>query len=117
MSQKGKISTIAPLKSLKSRRRSQSVSSLTSTPGPRMMMSQIKLKTPMHMASTGSTHASRSKFRTPAQKMASQRAASADRVDAIIPKINPMTPVSILRHPRSGEVAFSVTGSPIVTTR
>lgn len=74
------------------------------------MMNQMKQKTPLP-----ASHASRSKYRTPAQKP--QRAASADRVDTIVPKINPMTPVSILRHPRSGEVAFSVKGSPILTSK
>jgi len=76
------------------------------------MMNQMKQKTPMP-----SSHASRSKYRTPAQKPTHQRAASVDRVESIIPKVNPMTPVSILRHPRSGEVAFSVKGSPILTSK
>ncbi|XP_070493359.1 borealin-like isoform X3 [Chironomus tepperi] len=110
--QKGNVSIVAPLRTLKSRRRSQSASNVPlSTPGPRSMMNQMKQKTPLP-----SSHASRSKYRTPAQKPTHQRAASADRVDTIVPKINPMTPVSILRHPRSGEVAFSVKGSPILTS-
>ncbi|KAL7032766.1 hypothetical protein ACKWTF_007394 [Chironomus riparius] len=113
LTQKGRdVSIIAPLRTLKSRRRSQSASNVPiSTPGPRSMMTQMKQKTPLP-----SSHASRSKFRTPAQKPAHQRAASADRIDSIIPKVNPMTPVSILRHPRSGEIAFSVKGSPILTS-
>jgi borealin len=48
---------------------------------------------------------------------AQQRAASVDRIESIIPKVNPATPVSILRHARAGELAFSVTGSPIVPSK
>lgn len=97
------------MRTLKSRRRSQSASNVPiSTPGPRSMMNQLKQKTPLP-----ASHASRSKYRTPAH----QRAVSADRLDAIVPKINPMTPVSILRHPRCGEMAFSVKGSPILTSK
>ncbi|KAG5682190.1 hypothetical protein PVAND_011558 [Polypedilum vanderplanki] len=125
-----KVSIIGPLKAHKSRRRSQSANNVPSssqvvTPGPRAMISHLKMRTPLATLNADamaggfpSSHVSRSKFRTPLQKSTqpSKRAASADRVQTIIPKCNPTTPISILRHARVGEVAFSVTGSPIVPT-
>jgi hypothetical protein len=83
------------------------------------MMSQLKMRTPLATLSAEptlgmpSSHASRSKFRTLQKPTATKRALSADRMYTIVPKVNPTTPISILRHARIGEVAFSLTGSPI----
>lgn len=113
---------LGSLKTIKSRRRSKSACGMTAnaTPGPRAMMNHLKMRTPLGkmdpVGATSAIHASRSKFRTPLQKqtpLVQQRAISADRGTTIVPKVNPATPISILRHARIGEVAFSVTGSPI----
>ncbi|KAJ6638738.1 Borealin [Pseudolycoriella hygida] len=60
-----------------------------------------------------SGRASRSKFRTPANRMQTM---SADRsvVTPITPKIQMNTPVSLLRYARVGETVISMSGSPII---
>jgi hypothetical protein len=101
--------------------------STQATPGPRAMMSHLRMvsavkKTPLAAARGDAllaNHAARSKYRTPMQQTNTVRvrAVSADRFQHIVPKVNPETPISILRHARAGEVAFSVTGSPIVPAK
>lgn len=112
------MSIVGPLKKLKSRRRSRSVSGLMSaTPGPRTMMSAAKGRTPLAQSQQlhqPVPHSSRSKYRTPMSGAIRQKAASADR---ITPKVNPANPFSMLRHARAGEAVFSVTGSPIVASK
>ena len=34
----------------------------------------------------------------------------------ITPKVQPNVPLSVVRHPRQGELAFSTSGSPLVVT-
>ncbi|KAJ6634784.1 Borealin [Pseudolycoriella hygida] len=60
-----------------------------------------------------SGRASRSKYRTPANRMQTM---SADRsvVTPVTPKITMNTPVSLLRYPRVGETVISMSGSPII---
>lgn len=89
--------------------------------GPRAWMSSSKAKTPLapsnrnlDNAKADNTRSSRSKYRTPLVKMR-PKAASADRIGMITPKVQPNTPIAILRHARAGEFAFSASGSPIVT--
>jgi len=112
---KPNVSVLGSLKSLKSRRRSKSVSCLTSaiTPGPRHMMSAAKGRTPL--AQHPVPHTSRSKYRTPITS-SMRKAVSADRITTITPKVNPSFPFSMMRHARAGEAVFSVTGSPIVAS-
>lgn len=112
------VSTLGSLKSLKSRRRSKSVSNVPSnfTPGPRTLMSTTKGRTPMAQYQPVQ-HASRSKYRTPMNSAMRLKAASADRIATITPKVNPSHPFSMLRHARAGEAVFSVTGSPIVPSK
>lgn len=43
------------------------------------------------------------------------KAASADRL-MITPKVQPNTPMALLRHARTGESVFSITGSPVITS-
>jgi len=110
------VSIVGELKSVKSRRRSQSASSVTTgvTPGPRAaMMSGTRGRTPL--AQQPVPHSSRSKYRTPMSSMR-QKAMSADRINTITPKVNPCNPVSMMRHARAGEPVFSLTGSPIVAS-
>lgn len=83
----------------------------------------MKHKTP-NVKSTNSdipmsTHMSRQKLRTPLAQLnnRNQRAASADRITSIMPKVNPKAPVAVLRHAKPGEVAFSVSGSPIMPSQ
>lgn len=108
------VSIVAPLQKSKIRRRSKSVSSVAAsshTPGPRAMMSAQKVIAPQ----TGTGHISRAKYRTPINAGVQRaKAASADRVTTITPKVNPLNPFSILRHARVGEAVFSITGSPVV---
>lgn len=57
-------------------------------------------------------HVSRAKFRTPGGRT---KAASADRVGMITPKVQLGTPISILRYPRMGETLVSASGSPVAS--
>ncbi|CRK95872.1 CLUMA_CG009319, isoform A [Clunio marinus] len=113
------ISVIGSLRKTKTRRRSQSVSSIVQekayvTPGPRVMMTSSKGRTPLQQQNQQGTHTSRSKYRTPMSSALRQKAASVDRLNCITPRVNPNRPISLLRHARAGEAVFSVTGSPIV---
>lgn len=58
----------------------------------------------------------RSKIKTP---MASRpKAISADRIcRAITPKIQPNTPIALIRHARLGEPVYAMTGSPVITAK
>lgn len=88
----------------------------------------MKLKTPnvksaaeSHFIPSSATHTSRSKYRTPLlqkNQQRPQRAASAEpSTTTIITKVNPTAPVAVLRHAKPGEIAFSVTGSPVVSSQ
>lgn len=55
-------------------------------------------------------HVSRAKFRTPGGRT---KAASADRLGTITPKVQLGTPISILRYARMGETLVSASGSPV----
>ncbi|XP_063708280.1 borealin-like [Culicoides brevitarsis] len=57
---------------------------------------------------------SRNKFRTPIMN-GRTKAVSVDRL-MITPKVTPNTPMAVLRHARTGESVFSVTGSPVITS-
>lgn len=83
------------------------------------MMSAIKGRTPMahQLQQLPVPHTSRSKYRTPMSTMTRQKAISVDRIHTITPKVNPFTPLSMLRHARAGEAVFSVSGSPIVAAK
>lgn len=106
-------SVLGSLKSVRSRRRSKSASSIT-TPLPRGGMSTMKGRTPLGQQAV--PHTSRSKYRTPVNQVR-QKAMSADRINYITPKVNPSNPISMFRHPRAGEAVFSITGSPIVPSK
>lgn len=109
------VSIVGSLKTVKTRRRSQSASNAAITPGPRTMMSAAKGRTPVPQQ-LPVPHASRTKYRTPLSTMR-QKAVSADRINTITPKVNPLNPMSMLRHARAGEAVFSLTGSPIVPSK
>lgn len=101
------------MKKLKSRRRSKSVSTMTTiTPGPKTMMSAAKGKTPLGQQPV--PHTSRTKYRTPMNSALRTKAVSADRVNTITPKANPANAFSMLRHARAGEAVFAATGSPVL---
>lgn len=61
-------------------------------------------------ASAATGRVSRSKYRTPSGKT---KAASADRMGTITPKVKLGTPISILRYARLGETLVSSSGSPV----
>lgn len=79
----------------------------------------MKFKTPnvKNGEIPSSAHMSRSKLRAPLSQLNNRRAASADRITTITPKVNPHAPVAVLRHAKPGEVAFSVSGSPIMPSQ
>ena len=121
--------TLGPSKKIMERRSASTGASSNSTSaptnftpgGPRAWMANSKIKTPLapsnrHVenAKTDTLRNSRSKYRTPLAKMR-PKAASADRIGMITPKVQPNTPMALLRHARAGEFAFSASGSPIVT--
>lgn len=59
------------------------------------------------------SHASRSTYRTPAQKRLQTQ--SVDRMlKTITPKCQANTPVAMLRYPKHGETVVSLSGSPVI---
>ncbi|XP_055628019.1 borealin-like isoform X2 [Toxorhynchites rutilus septentrionalis] len=105
---------------MKNRRRSKSVSAQpTPSKGHSSILLGIKSKKTFgsnQSIAGDSNRLSRSKFRTPAIGNRMQ-AVSADRgMSLITPKVQPNTPMAILRHARLGESVYSVTGSPVITS-
>jgi Cell division cycle-associated protein 8 len=99
------------LESVKRRRRSKSVEphpiKVTSRPQPSHYSGL------QHLA-----HASRSKIRTPLSQNRHLKSNSSDRAyNVITPKVQPNTPLMLIRHARMGEQIFSLSGSPVVTSR
>ena len=101
---------LGPLASaMKNRRRSKSVSY---TPAQSALLNLNSKKTINDSAMANRT--SRSKYRTPAAGRT--HAVSADRgIGQITPKVQPNTPLAVLRRARLGETCYSITGSPVIT--
>lgn len=106
---------------MKNRRRSKSVSSHNSSAkGHSSMLLGIKSKKTFGGSQTlfgDNNRHSRSKYRTPAALGNRLQAVSADRgMSLITPKVQPNTPMALLRHARVGESVYSMTGSPVITS-
>jgi Borealin len=100
-----------PLESAKRRRRSRSVEPVQPQLRRRPASNYIGLS---HLGG-GGAHMSRSKIRTPMNLVKSN---SSDRAyNPITPKVGMNAPLMILRHARAGEKVFSLSGSPVVTTK
>lgn len=102
---------------MKNRRRSKSVSS-TATPLKQHSSILFGMKSKKTFAggsqSQDSDRLSRSKFRTP--RPDKPQAMSADRgLSMITPKVQPNTPIAMLRYARLGESIYSITGSPVIS--
>ncbi|XP_058835699.1 borealin-like [Topomyia yanbarensis] len=104
---------------MKNRRRSKSVSNHT-TPakGHSSLLLGIKSKKTFGGSQSllgDNSRLSRPKYRTPCAGHRLQ-AVSADRgMSLITPKVQPNTPLALMRHARIGESIYSVTGSPVIT--
>ncbi|XP_055705163.1 borealin-like isoform X2 [Phlebotomus papatasi] len=97
----------------KLRRSKSATGSLQSLAQP-MPPSRLKPPTPLKGPLLPQTeHKSRSAYRTPLQRQGRLKAASADRIDQIKPKVPVDQPLSLLRFPRVGETLVSLTGSPV----
>lgn len=96
-------------------RRSRSASSVPvhSTVQKQQPPSSAVRGTPLQ-ASSSTSHMSRSKYRTPLDNNRS-KAISADRL-LITPKVQPNTPLAILRRANAGETVFSLSGSPVISS-
>lgn len=47
-----------------------------------------------------------------------RKAISVDRIyGAITPKVQPNAPLALIRHARLGEPVYSITGSPVITSK
>lgn len=119
---------------MKNRRRSKSVSGNVTTPAKHggqsssSLLFGIKSKrtfagqtttTSQSLFYAESTRLSRSKIRTPGPGPVArlQQTVSADRgMSLITPKVQPNTPMAMLRHARIGESIYSITGSPVITS-
>ncbi|GAB0087009.1 hypothetical protein DMENIID0001_012590 [Sergentomyia squamirostris] len=81
------------------------------------MPSRLKAPTPLKGTladdASQSQHTSRSAYRTPLPYQQRVKAASADRVGNITPKVPMDRPVALLRFPKIGETLVSLTGSPV----
>lgn len=67
------------------------------------------------MNRTGRERESRSKFRTPAQRIQS---ISVDRLmKPVTPKVETGRPMAMLRYAKQGETVISLQGSPVVASR
>ncbi|XP_053688134.1 borealin-like [Sabethes cyaneus] len=102
------------------RRRSKSFSShATPSTGHSSLLLGLKPKKTFGGSNTlfaNDSRHSRPKFRTPVANNRLQTV-SADRAMSLIaPKVQPNTPLAIMRHARIGESIYSVTGSPVITT-
>ncbi|XP_058067031.1 borealin-like isoform X1 [Anopheles bellator] len=120
---------IGPLMSAKIRRRSKSAGAIVTPhanrslfPAPQSAMvvgrTQLTAATTASLKpmASASKRMSRSKQKTP-QVGGRLKAISADRIGygLITPKVQPFTPLALIRHAKLGESVFSVTGSPVVT--
>uniref|UniRef100_A0A1Q3EVK8 Putative cell division cycle-associated protein 8 n=1 Tax=Culex tarsalis TaxID=7177 RepID=A0A1Q3EVK8_CULTA len=106
---------------MKNRRRSKSVSGqATPSKGHASLLLGIKSKKTFggsqSLFAADSNRLSRSKFRTPNAAAGRLQTVSTDRgLSLITPKVQPNTPMAILRHARAGESIYSMTGSPVIT--
>lgn len=102
------------------RRRSKSVSANT-TPCKQQTSLLYGIKSKKTFGGSQSLYAdnnrlSRSRLRTPGPVGRLQQTVSADRgMTLITPKVQPNTPMAMLRHARLGENIYSITGSPVIT--
>ncbi|XP_059621812.1 borealin-like [Phlebotomus argentipes] len=79
----------------------------------KLQPSRLKPPTPMQRPPMPHTeHRSRPATRTPAEAPR-PKAASADRISHIRPKVDIQEPLALLRFPRVGETLVSLTGSPV----
>uniref|UniRef100_A0A336L704 CSON005935 protein n=1 Tax=Culicoides sonorensis TaxID=179676 RepID=A0A336L704_CULSO len=110
----------AQMKKRRSRSAQSSVADNVYTPqlnqfnGPLQSRNSHMMKRTGPMSGMLSNRVSRPRFRTPVMH-GRLKAASADRL-MITPKVQPNTPMALLRHARTGESVFSVTGSPVITS-
>lgn len=108
---------------MKNRRRSKSVSGqATPSKGHASLLLGIKSKKTFGAsqsilaAAADNNRHSRPKFRTPSAAAGRLQTVSTDRgLSLITPKVQPNTPMAILRHARAGESIYSMTGSPVIT--
>lgn len=108
---------------MKNRRRSKSVSGqATPSKGHASLLLGIKSKKTfgasqsLFASAADNNRHSRSKFRTPNAAAGRLQTVSTDRgLSLITPKVQPNTPLAILRHARAGESIYSMTGSPVIT--
>ncbi|XP_050098801.1 borealin-like isoform X2 [Anopheles aquasalis] len=123
----GKPRLMGPLMSAKIRRRSQSAGAAITTPHANRSLfpvAQSAIVGKTHISGPGSTlkpipstseRVSRAKHKTP--MIGRPKAISADRGYGVItPKVQPYTPLALIRHAKLGESVFSLTGSPVVTS-
>jgi len=75
-------------------------------PGPRKVMLNQSYVTPVN----------KNLNRLPNKIVQKRKAASAENLSTINLKANPLDSLSILRHARSGEAVFALSGSPIVVS-
>ncbi|KFB44801.1 hypothetical protein ZHAS_00012709 [Anopheles sinensis] len=114
-----------PLMSAKIRRRSKSAGAFT-TPHVSRTLFTVQSAAVSRIQPPGSIlkqpaptteRASRAKQKISLTN-ARPKAVSVDRGFGLIaPKVQPSTPLALLRHARLGETVFSVTGSPVVTSK
>lgn len=64
--------------------------------------------------STIQSHSSRQKYKTPAQNRLLTQSADRVGMNPVTPKMQPNTPVALLRYPKLGEHVISLDGSPII---
>ncbi|XP_049540170.1 borealin-like isoform X2 [Anopheles darlingi] len=117
---------MGPLMSAKIRRRSQSAGAITTPhanrslfPAPQSaMVGKTQIPGPgstLKPIPSASERTSRAKHKTP--MIGRPKAISADRGYGVItPKVQPYTPLALIRHAKLGESVFSLTGSPVVTS-
>lgn len=124
-SEQDRLSTLStskrmgPLMSSKYRRRSKSAGAINNSNVNKSLfhpavVDRSALTTSMANTTTGKERTSRP--RTKMSTLNRPKAISVDRIyGPITPKVQPSTPLAIIRHARLGESVFSVTGSPVIT--
>lgn len=76
--------------------------------------STTKNKSLMRSNSAVTAHASRQKFRTPAQSRLQTMSADRGTMNPVTPKMQKDTPVAFLRYAHVGETVMSMSGSPVI---
>lgn len=111
------LGPLASSKAMRQRRSQSAGSNVLATVSKQIASLSTMRATPLKVnnVTASTSHMSRTKYRTPLNTANRQKAVSVDRL-IITPKVQPETPLAILRRANVGETAYSINGSPVITS-